>query len=110
VDDQTFSSSNFSDASNSPASYADNSNKRMTQLNQAAVEQLVAQEQARQAQMAFLAKMTEIAFEKCITKPDTTLSSKESECIAATLHKYVDAQKFVVGRYSRQQQAQQSLN
>jgi len=46
-------------------------------LNQAAVEQLVQQEQARQAQMMFLSKLAETAFEKCVTKPDTALSSRE---------------------------------
>ena len=60
--------------------------------------------------MTFLSKLTEIAFEKCVTKPDTTMGSRETECIAAVMHKYVDAQKLVIGRYTRQQQAQQPLN
>jgi hypothetical protein len=30
--------------------------------------------------------------------------------VAAVMHKYVDAQKLIVGRYSRQQAAQQPLN
>jgi hypothetical protein len=80
------------------------------QLNQAAVEQLVMQEQARQAQMLFLNKLCDIAFEKCVTKPDAELTSRESECIAAVMHKHVDAQKLVIGRYQRQQSSQQPLN
>jgi hypothetical protein len=120
-------------------SYQAGASPKLAQLNQAAVEQLVQQEQSRQAQMIFLSKLTEIAFEKCVVKPDTTLSSREvrhefffqrddhgagpytisrcvafsvrqSDCVAAVMHKYVDAQKLVVGRYTRQQAAQQPLN
>mmetsp|Transcript_87866 Transcript_87866/g.175767 ORF Transcript_87866/g.175767 Transcript_87866/m.175767 type:complete len:134 (+) Transcript_87866:72-473(+) len=110
TDDQTFGSQDFNDSSNSPASFAAGSSPKVNQLNQAAVEQLVQQEQARQAQMQFLSKLTEMAFDKCVTKPDSTMSSRESECIAAYMHKYVDAQKLIIGRYQRQAAGQSSLN
>jgi hypothetical protein len=79
------------------------------QLNQAAIEQMVAQEQSRQQQMVFLSKLTEIAFEKCIVKPDAVLSSSETDCISSVMHKHVDAQKLVIGRYQRQS-SKQALN
>lgn len=71
----------------------------------------MAEEQERQAQVMFLSKLTEVAFEKCVAKPDTVLSHQEQECIGSVMHKYVDAQKFIIGRYSRQKSAQpQALN
>jgi hypothetical protein len=96
--------------STSFASFAAGPSPKVNQLNQAAIEQLVQQEQARQAQMQFLSKLTELAFDKCVTKPDSSMSTRESECIGAYMHKYVDAQKLVLGRYQRQAQASQPLN
>jgi hypothetical protein len=48
---------------------------------------------------------------RCLFDPfPLTYVFAQSDCVAAVMHKYVDAQKLIVGRYSRQQAAQQSLN
>jgi hypothetical protein len=66
-------------------SYQAGESPKIAQLNQAAVEQLVQQEQARQAQMMFLSKLAEIAFKKCVVKPDTALSSREVRLVSFSL-------------------------
>ncbi len=48
--------------------------------------------------------LSKIAFDKCVDKPSSELSSYEQRCIEATSHKYLDGQKFVVGRMKRTMQ------
>jgi len=47
-------------------------------------------------------KLTELSFEKCVTKPSSSLSSSEKACIEAVANKYIDASEFVVGQFSGQ--------
>ena len=47
-------------------------------------------------------KLTELSFEKCVTKPSSSLSSSEKACIEAVATKYIDASEFVVGQFSGQ--------
>jgi Tim10/DDP family zinc finger len=62
-----------------------------------------------QQQMVIQQVMTELAqkaFDKCCpsSSRDSQLSSKEASCIAATTHKWLDANEFIVGRLGRKQQ------
>jgi Tim10/DDP family zinc finger len=62
-----------------------------------------------QQQMVIQQVMTELAqkaFDKCCpsSSRDSQLSSKEASCIAATTHKWLDANEFIVGRLARKQQ------
>ncbi len=112
IDDQTYQHADFDNTKNDAASlnaYSGSVPNRNV-LNQAAVEALVQQEQERQTQTQYLAKLAEIAFDKCITKPDSELHSSDVDCLTNVMHKYVDAQKLIVGRYLRQQQSKTSLN
>lgn len=70
---------------------------------------MLQQEQMHRQQTAFLMKITEMAFDKCVTTPRAELSSSEQQCIAGTLKKYTDTQTMVVKRYESQVQAQQEL-
>lgn len=74
-------------------------------VSQAQIEQMLMAEQVRQAQMMYLSALTETAFDRCIKKPDTALSSQERDCIRASVLKQVDTEKLVAGRYQRQQAA-----
>ena len=47
--------------------------------------------------------MTQIAFDKCVNKPDTSLSSSEQLCIHAVTGKYLDGSEFVIKRLQKMQ-------
>jgi import inner membrane translocase subunit TIM13 len=51
-------------------------------------------------------KLTELAFEKCVTRPGSSLSSSESNCLKQMTERYLDTSKFVVGRFQNQAQQQ----
>jgi hypothetical protein len=41
-------------------------------------------------------KLTEMAFNKCVDKPGSSLSSGEKSCIKSQVGKYIEASEFVV--------------
>ena len=45
-----------------------------------------------------VSQLSKIAFEKCVEKPSSELSSYEQRCIEATAMKALDSQKFIMGR------------
>ena len=52
-------------------------------------------------------KLTELAFDKCITRPSSSMSSSEKSCIEQMTERYLDTSKFVLARFQNQaQQAQ----
>mmetsp|Transcript_8080 Transcript_8080/g.11641 ORF Transcript_8080/g.11641 Transcript_8080/m.11641 type:complete len:134 (-) Transcript_8080:208-609(-) len=52
-----------------------------------------------------VSKMSDIAFEKCITgKPGDALSGKEAACIHASTNKWLDTNEFMMGRLAKKQQ------
>lgn len=63
-------------------------------------EQELAMEQQKAMVQAVMFKMTEMSFDKCITKPSTSLSSSEKSCIKSVVTKYLDSSEFVIGRFS----------
>lgn len=71
-------------------------------MSQMALEQALQQEQERAAITAAISKLTEICFEKCVGKPDSSLSSSETSCIANTTARYLDTSMFVMGRFMKQ--------
>lgn len=50
---------------------------------------------------AVMMKLTETAFDTCITKPSSSLSSSEQSCIASVVGKYLDTSELVVGRFQQ---------
>ena len=70
---------------------------------------MLQQEQQWQQQTMFLMKITDMAFDKCVSTPRAELNSSEHACIGGMLKKYTDAQTFVVKRYQSQVQKQQEL-
>ncbi len=52
-------------------------------------------------------KLTELAFDKCVTRPGSAMSSSEKSCIEQMTERYLDTSKFVLARFQNQaQQAQ----
>ena len=43
-------------------------------------------------------------WDKCIKRPDSTMSSSEADCVANCAGRYIDTQKFIVKRLSKQGQ------
>ena len=64
-------------------------------------ELMMAQQQAMIKQVMF--KLTDSAFQKCVSSPSSSLSSSESSCIKAVVSKYLEASEFLVGKMSQQQ-------
>ena len=50
-----------------------------------------------------VSKLTQIAFDRCVQKPDSSLSSSEITCIHAVTGKYLDGSEFVVKRLQKMQ-------
>ena len=57
---------------------------------------------AQQQQMAVVQQaihaLTELAFDKCVEKPGSSLGRSETNCIRASVLKYLDTNEFVMGR------------
>eukprot|EP00321_Phaeocystis_globosa_P016829 CAMPEP_0118829948 /NCGR_PEP_ID=MMETSP1162-20130426/25374_1 /TAXON_ID=33656 /ORGANISM="Phaeocystis Sp, Strain CCMP2710" /LENGTH=169 /DNA_ID=CAMNT_0006761201 /DNA_START=38 /DNA_END=548 /DNA_ORIENTATION=+ len=47
---------------------------------------------------AAISKLTDICFEKCITKPGSKLDSSEANCVANCAGRFLDSSVFVVNR------------
>lgn len=65
-------------------------------------QELMAEQQKAMIQ-AVMFKLTDVAFENCVTKPSTSLSSSEQSCISATVGKYLETTELIVGRFQGQQ-------
>mmetsp|Transcript_33730 Transcript_33730/g.34358 ORF Transcript_33730/g.34358 Transcript_33730/m.34358 type:complete len:115 (+) Transcript_33730:173-517(+) len=57
-------------------------------------------EQQKALVQAVMFKLTDTAFDMCISKPSSSLSSSEKNCIANTVGKYLDTSEFIVRRMS----------
>jgi hypothetical protein len=62
----------------------------------------VLQVQASMQTQMIVHKLTNLAFEGCITKPSSSLSSSERSCIASKVGKYFDTAEFVMRGLSGQ--------
>ena len=67
-------------------------------------EQDLVMEQQKAMVQAVMARLTEMSFEQCVSKPSSSLSSSEKNCIQAVTNKYLDASEFTVARFSQGQQ------
>mmetsp|Transcript_16139 Transcript_16139/g.21348 ORF Transcript_16139/g.21348 Transcript_16139/m.21348 type:complete len:124 (-) Transcript_16139:421-792(-) len=72
-------------------------------MSQNQLQELVQQEQQRALIQTVVAKLTEIAHDKCVGRPASSLSSSEQGCIHAVVSKYLDTSEFVLGRMMKQQ-------
>mmetsp|Transcript_2505 Transcript_2505/g.2611 ORF Transcript_2505/g.2611 Transcript_2505/m.2611 type:complete len:134 (+) Transcript_2505:94-495(+) len=65
-------------------------------------EELMA-EQQRAVIQAVMFKLTDVAFDQCVPKPSSSLSSSEQSCINATVGKYLETTELIVGRFQGQE-------
>ena len=56
---------------------------------------------------AAISKLTDICFEKCITKPGNKLDSSEANCVANCAGRFLDSSVFVVNRMMAKRQGPQ---
>lgn len=77
------------------------SNSVSSNPGQSGLEQqlMMAQQQVMVQQLVF--RLTETAFESCVSKPSTSLSSSEQSCMSAVVNKYLDATEFMMAKQSR---------
>lgn len=47
---------------------------------------------------AVVFKLTDLAFDECVPKPSSSLSSSEQSCISSVVGKYLETSQIVVGR------------
>ena len=47
---------------------------------------------------AVMFKLTEMAFDSCVTKPGPSLTSSEQSCVNAVVKKYLDTSEFTTGK------------
>lgn len=66
-------------------------------------EQEIVMEQQKAVIQAVMFKLTETAFDSCITKPSSSLSYSEQSCIQAVVGKYLDTSELVVSRLQNQE-------
>ena len=65
------------------------------------IEQEFLLEQQKMLVQAVMFKLTESAFQKCVTSPSSSLSSTESSCIKAVVTKYLDTSELILKRLSQ---------
>merc|ERR1712178_393632 len=78
---------------------------QMTQAQQQDLQKFVQQTQQQAAVMQQIEKFTDMCFKKCVSKPGSSLSSYESECVKHCMKRYIDSKRLIYERI--QQQAQQ---
>ena len=61
----------------------------------ASFEQEVMMEQQQAIVKAAMLRLTKLSFDKCVTKPSSSLSSSEQSCISAVVTKYLELSQFV---------------
>jgi len=89
IDD--FDSGSFADSSSGMASSGMGS--------AGSFEQQVMLEQQKIAIQAVVLKLTDVAYETCVPKPSSSLSSSEQSCVHAVVGKYLDTSELIVGRF-----------
>ena len=57
-------------------------------------------EQQKAMVQAVVFKLTDLAFDQCVPKPSSSLSSSEQSCISSVVGKYFETSQLIVGRFS----------
>ncbi len=67
-------------------------------------EQELMLEQQKAMIQAVMLKLTDAAFDVCVTKPSSSLSSSEQTCISAVVGKYLETSELIVRKMNGDQQ------
>jgi hypothetical protein len=98
VNVDSYSSSDFSSSSSNTF---DSGNFSAPGRSSGNFEQELMMEQQKIMIQAVMMKLTETAFDTCITKPSSSLSSSEQSCIGSVVGKYLDTSELVVSRFQQ---------
>lgn len=60
-------------------------------------------EQQKALVQAIMIKLTDAAFDACITKPGSSMSSSENSCVQAVVGKYLNTTELIVSRMNGSQ-------
>lgn len=66
-------------------------------------QQQLAMEQQKLMIQAIMMKLTDMSFERCVTKPSTSISYSEQNCINSTVGKFIDTSQLVMKRFQMAQ-------
>jgi mitochondrial import inner membrane translocase subunit TIM8 len=69
------------------------------QRAQQELQMLLMQEQQREIVQGAVLKLTDLCWNKCVTKPQGTLSSAEQDCVTACTERYLDTVKLVSQKF-----------
>lgn len=61
-------------------------------------------EQQRAMVHQLISKLTEVAFDKCVTSTEAPLGSREQRCIQVTVGKYLKSSEFVLAKMAKSAQ------
>lgn len=61
-------------------------------------QQALMQEQQRAMVMEAVRKITNVAFDKCVQKPESSLTSRQVTCIAQTTTSYLESSSFIANK------------
>ena len=68
------------------------------------MQQEVQQMQQQAMATSMIQALASQCWDKCITRADSTISSRETECVANCAGRFIDTQKFMMGRLQKQSQ------
>jgi hypothetical protein len=63
------------------------------------LQMLLMQEQQREIVQGAVLKLTDLCWSKCVSRPQSTLSSSEQDCITACTERYLDTVKLVSSKF-----------
>eukprot|EP00924_Labyrinthula_sp_SR-Ha-C_P001480 snap_masked-scaffold_55-processed-gene-1.28-mRNA-1 protein AED:0.18 eAED:0.23 QI:0/-1/0/1/-1/1/1/0/129 len=106
ISDYTMSSSDNTDFTSGMQSSATASPSTGQMSGYSLQQQLLVEQQNIEVQRV-VTKMADVCFRKCVGKPSEKLSGKEQSCISNCARRYIDCQKYTMGRLAKQQQAAQ---
>lgn len=75
---------------------------RADSREQEQLQQLILMEQQKEIAQSAILKLTDLCWGKCVSKPASSLSSSESDCITACTERYLDTAKLVTTKLTQQ--------
>eukprot|EP01084_Bolivina_argentea_P120200 213060_1 len=62
------------------------------------LQEILMQEQQKALIMQAVLKLTEVAFDSCIDRPNSSLSMKDQKCVQSAVMKFFDTNEFCIAR------------
>eukprot|EP00898_Chlorokybus_atmophyticus_P005298 jgi/Chlat1/576/Chrsp103S00015 len=73
----------------------------LSPAQKAELQQFILREQQKAVFNELVAKLSDVCWDKCITKPGSRLDSSESACLSYCAHRFLDASNIVLQHFER---------